>query len=173
MHVGESNGGTDLTWFAIQSKPGQEALGSRCVSSLGVDTFLPQVLNRGSRGIRPVPKSLFSNYFFARFSPPLHLRAVRFSNGVCRVVGAREIPWPVGDEIIETIRQRVEEDGYVRLEERAWRSGDEVQVEEGPLRGWSGIFDSELDDGRRVVILLETLQCARVVLNRECLCPAA
>ena len=173
MHKDDSNRGTDLSWFAIQTKPGQEALASRCVSFLGLETFVPQVLKGRTGPARLAPRSLFPNYFFARFSQRLHLRAVRFSNGVCRVAGGREIPWPVGDEIIESIRERIEEDGYIRLEERAWRTGDEVEVEEGPLRGWCGIFDSELDDGKRVVILLEMLQCARVVLDRECLCPAA
>ena len=39
----------------------------------------------------------------------------------------------------------------------------------GPLAGWSGIFDSELSDAERVVILIDTLQQGRVVVRRDCL----
>ena len=42
-------------------------------------------------------------------------------------------------------------------------------VTTGPLSGWSGIFDSELSDAQRVVILIETLQQGRVVIRRDCL----
>jgi hypothetical protein len=35
------------------------------------------------------------------------------------------------------------------------------------LAGWSGVFDSQLADTERVVILIETLQQGRVVLRRD------
>jgi hypothetical protein len=55
------------------------------------------------------------------------------------------------------------------LVERPFSAGDPVRITAGPLAGWSGIFDSELSDIQRVVILVETLQQGRVVIRRDCL----
>ena len=69
--------------------------------------------------------------------------------------------------IVATIRTRLGADGFVELNERPFGAGDSVRVTAGPLAGWSGIFDSELSDAERVVILIETLQQGRVVIRRD------
>jgi len=44
-----------------------------------------------------------------------------------------------------------------------------VIVNHGPLEGTIAKFEQELDDGRRVAILLETIQQARVLIDRDSL----
>jgi transcriptional antiterminator RfaH len=116
-----------------------------------------------------VMRPFFPGYLFGRFCAAASLRAVSYTRGVLRVLGGGGRPWPVDDAIIADIRQRIEPEGYVEIGQRAFRVGDPVRVTAGPLSGWDGIFDCELSDTQRVVILIETLQHGRVVIPRDCL----
>jgi transcriptional antiterminator RfaH len=71
------------------------------------------------------------------------------------VVGNREGPIPIPDEIIQQLRTR-EVGGFIELEKHGIepRVGDEIEVAEGALKGLRGVFQRELDDKERVMILL-------------------
>jgi transcriptional antiterminator RfaH len=164
----------EINWYAVQTKPCGEEIARQSIASLDLEIFLPRASReKVIRGVvRQFIRPLFPTYLFARFCPAQHLHSIRYSRGVCRVVSGGETPLPVEDEIISEISARMSDDGYVRLEEKVWRQGDLVRVEEGPLRGCSGIFDRELDDRRRVVILLDVIKQARTVLAKRCLATA-
>ena len=98
---------------------------------------------------------------------------MRYINGVLRVVGAGQLPTPVEDDVIQGIRGLIKEDGYACLAQRPLAPGERVAICRGPLEGISARIEQEWDDGRRVAILLETIQTARVVIGREYLEPAA
>jgi transcriptional antiterminator RfaH len=164
--------GGELRWFAVQAHPGAEASGDAHVRALSIETLLPLVrrpLRHARRKARMVLRPLFPGYFFARFCAAVSLRAVNSSRGVLRVLGSAERPWAMEDSIIAGIRERIGPDGCVELDERPFGAGDAVRITAGPLTGWSGVFDSQLADTERVVILIEALQQGRVVLRRDCL----
>src|SRR5262249_5336741 len=158
-------------WFAIQARPAAETTAEFNLRSLSIETLLPLVrrpVRHATRTPRMVLRPLFPGYLFARFCAVVSLRAVKYSRGVSRVVGGLGQPWPVEDAIIADIRERIGPEGCVQLRERPFRMGDHVCITAGPLAGWSGVFDSDLSDSERVVILIETLQQGRVVVRREC-----
>lgn len=161
----------DINWYAVQARPGGEEVARRSLESLALETFLPKARReRCVRGaLRSAVRPLFPGYLFARFTPAHALHRVRYSRGVRRVLSAGLTPLPVEDDLIADIRARLGDDGCMRLQARAWQPGEAVRVQEGPLQGWSGIFERELDDRRRVVILLEAIQQARVVLEARLL----
>ncbi len=159
-----------LHWFAVQAKPASEVLAESTLRSLDVETLYPQVekaLRRRGRKSRTVKKPFFPGYLFARFAPEQSLRAVTYSRGVTRVVGAKERPLPVEDAIIDGIKERMNACGCVALEERALKFGDAVSIMDGPFCGWSGVFERDLSDGQRVVILLQALEQCRLVVDRD------
>ncbi len=163
----------NLNWFAIQTRPNAEAMAELQLRSLPVETLLPlarRPVRHATRASRMVLRPLFPGYLFARFCAAASLRAVNYSRGVLRVLGSvSDRPWPVDDAIVAAIRERLGPEGCVELVERPFGPGDHVRITGGPLAGWSGIFDSELSDAQRVVILVETLQQGRVVIRRDCL----
>ena len=163
----------DLHWFAIQTRPNAEAAAESQLRSLRIETLLPlarRPVRHATRAPRMVLRPLFRGYLFARFCAAVSLRAVNYSRGVLRVLGgASDRPWAVDDSIVVAIRERLDPDGCVEFVDRPFGAGDAVRVTAGPLAGWSGIFDSELSDARRVVILIETLQQGRVIIQRDCL----
>ena len=159
-----------LHWFAVQAKPASEALAESTLRSLDVETLYPRVqkaVRRRGRKSRTVKRPFFPGYLFARFAPEESLRAVTYCRGVTRVVGTREQPWPVEDAIIDGIRERMDACSCVALEERALKAGDAVDILDGPFCGWSGVFERDLSDGQRVVILLEALRQCRLVVDHD------
>src|SRR5262245_5418683 len=161
-----------IQWFAIQARTGAEAAAESNLRALPIETLLPLVrrpIHHATRSSRMVLRPLFPGYLFARFCAAVSLCAVRYIRGVSRVVGGGTQPWPVDDTIIAGIRERIGPEGWVELRQRPLRMGDAVCITTGPLAGWSGIFNSELSDAERVVILIQTLQQGRVVVPRDCL----
>jgi transcriptional antiterminator RfaH len=121
-----------------------------------------------------VIKPLFPGYLFARFCPAAYLHLIQYARGVRRVVSAGETPLPVDEEIIRAIQLRIGEEGYVRIEPKPLQPGDRVIVHEGPLQGLMGIFERELSDRERVMLLLEAIEYqARVLIERRYLKAAA
>jgi transcriptional antiterminator RfaH len=158
---------TAIHWFAIQTQAGSEDVARCQIAALDLETLLPKARRIRVGSDRPSPlKSLFPGYLFARFCPGLSLRAVRYARGVSRVLSAGPNPVPVEPAIIDEIRSRMDADGWVPLEQRPWQPGDALEVIDGPFRGCRGIFERELDDRRRVVLLLEAIHQARVIVEK-------
>lgn len=158
-----------VLWYAIHTKPRQEDIAELSLQSLGLTTFNPKLKEKKLvRGVqREVIKPLFCSYIFCRFRVHDSFRAVKYARGVRDIVGTKEKPTPVDDEIIAIIRQRMV-DGYVTIEAPKLQPGDTVVVEEGPLQGFVGIFEREMNDSERAVILLNTIKFqARVVMERS------
>ena len=163
---------TDMQWFAIQARPTAEAVAEFSLRSMSIETLLPLVrrpVRHATRAARLVVRALFPGYLFARFCAADSLRAVTYSRGVVRVVGAGDSPIPVEDAIIKSIRARIGAEGCVELIEHGLGANDRVRITSGPLAGWSGVFERELSDSQRIVILIEALQQGRVVISRDLL----
>jgi len=76
-------------------------------------------------------------------------------------------PCPVDNGIIELIRAREDEEGFIRLEE-ILRPGDNVAIQDGPFRGFIGVLDRNYTDNERVSILLVAVNYQnRVVIDRS------
>jgi transcriptional antiterminator RfaH len=159
----------EINWFALHARPRRENFAATNVKALGVETLLPLVkaerLVRGIAGVTPKP--LFSGYFFAKFCPENSLESVRHSRGVLRVLSSGQIPIPVPDNIVHEIRERVQEDGFIRIHPQNLVPGTRVAIQTGPFEGMMGRIERELDDRKRVAIFLETLLNARVLIERR------
>lgn len=159
----------EINWFAVQAKPYRENLAAASVAKLDVEVFLPRIKQEQMvcGVVRIVTKPLFTGYFFARFSPLLSLDGVHYARGVLRVLGTSRFPIPVEQAIVASIQQRVQSDGFIRIEKERFQPGDKVIAEQGLLAGWMGCVERELDDGKRVSILLDAISKARVLIEKR------
>jgi transcriptional antiterminator RfaH len=162
-------------WFAVQSKARQEPLAAARVARLALEVFLPQFREEQpvGRSVRRVTKALFPGDFFSRFCPLESLGAVRYAPGVLRVVGSGRFPNAVAPEIVARIQERIQPDGFIRFEAKGFQPGDKVTIEQGPFQGWIGEVQREQDGGKRVMILLEAIQQARLSVEKRWLSAAA
>ena len=158
-----------MNWHAVHTKPNQESLATLGLQRLGVETFAPRlkqiklVRRRRQEVIRP----LFPGYLFARFDAKTQYRAVNYAAGVQRVVAWGAEPAIVDDNLITSIRNRMQDD-YVIAPSASFAPGQTVRIIEGPLQGLEAVFEQELSDQQRVIVLLQTLAYkARVVIDRE------
>lgn len=149
-----------INWYAIQTKPCREDEAATNIRRLGLDVFLPMMKRKKYAWGRSktIIKPLFPGYIFVRFSPSPHLHSIRYTRGVTRVVSSGDAPLPLDDEIISVIKSRVGKDGFVTIGQNSLKAGDQVVINEGPLRGLAGIFEQDLSDGERAVVLLRTVE---------------
>jgi transcriptional antiterminator RfaH len=157
-------------WYVIHTQPKQEQRADSNLTAWGVETFFPRLKERRSQrytgGTTYVVKPLFSRYIFARFNPS-RLHKIMFTRGVRDVVSFGGKPIPVDDEIILTIQSHIGDDGFVKLGEEL-KLGDQVVINDGPLRGVGGIFQKEIKDSDRVVILLAAVNYqGSIVIDKE------
>ena len=158
-----------MNWYAVNTKTHQESIAELNLQRLGVETFCPQLKQDKviRRRRQTVISPLFPGYLFARFNLGTHYRAVKYAQAVRKVVSLGSAPEAVDEEIIESIKSRAR-DGFVTVQPSSFTPGQVVRIQEGPLQGLEAVFEMEMSDHQRVVILLRTLSYqARVVVPLE------
>jgi transcriptional antiterminator RfaH len=158
-----------MNWYAVNAKSRQESVAELNLRRLGLETFYPQLKQTKliRRRRQTSITSLFPGYLFAKFAIEKHCRAVSYARGVRKVVTFGQAPAIVDDEIIESIKRSLE-DGYVTLLHPRFRPGQSVRIKEGPFQGIDAVFEREMSDQERVVLLLQTLSYqARVIVDAD------
>ncbi len=143
-------------WYAIQSKARAERRVADYLASKDVEAFLPCLLVRHRHGSRrwEAPEPLFPCYLFARFEPTPHLfYQVRWAPGVRRLLGDEDGPTPVADEVIEYLRARQGEQGFI-VPRQPFTPGTRVRFRRGPFALLEGIIDRPTSRADRVRVLL-------------------
>lgn len=158
-------------WYAIHAKPKQEGRAESNLLAWGVETFVPRVKERRYNRIIGAAtyhiKPLFPRYLFARFKASELLHKVCFTRGISSVVGFGDGPIPLDNEIISFIKAQAAADGFIHLGEDL-KAGDKVVIEDGLFQQLSGIFEREIKESNRVVILLTTIKYqSHVLIDKE------
>jgi transcription antitermination factor NusG len=138
------------SWFALQVRIRMELRVSAMLRAKGYEEFLPLQ----SPGARSAAEPLFAGYVFCRLVPEACGRFVT-TPGVIRVVGFGGRPAPVDlDEIIAL--QMVDKAKWPISPCEGFHVGDKVVIEEGPLRGVSGVLSS-VGDQHKLLISVQIL----------------
>ena len=147
-------------WYVIHTHPKQEDRAESNLRVLGVSIFNPKIRVCRYHQFSSIPtywtKSLFPRYIFAQFKISDLYHKVRFTRGVYSVVSFGDGPTPISEEIIALMKSNINEDGFVRVNEKI-RPGDRVMITDGPLKNFAGIFEREMKDSDRIRILLESV----------------
>jgi transcriptional antiterminator RfaH len=137
------------SWFVLNTKPKKEFQVERLFYEGGFEFYCPKYTHDNK--IKP----FFSGYGFICYEHPEQYRIVKYTRGVKRIIGNETGPIPIPEEMIQEIKAR-EINGYIELEKYGAEPdiGDEIEIVEGPLKGFRGIFRKELTEKERVIILL-------------------
>lgn len=156
-------------WYAVRTHAQQEVRAEVNLNAWGVETFAPRMLKRrysNGQQIKAI-EPLFPRYIFARFKVNNLLHKVNLTRGVEYVVSLGGQPTQVEDQVIELIRERVGEDGCVRIDEQ-FKAGDLVIIKSGPLMGLKGVFERGMKNSDRVMLLLTAINYQNhIVLDRH------
>ncbi|MDD1746144.1 MAG: hypothetical protein LUQ16_00100 [Methanomassiliicoccales archaeon] len=161
----------DTDWFILSSKPKQEFDAEKNLRALDVNVYLPVYNKKIKKNKTKIDRvaPLFSGYLFAQFDIHEFYQKVKYTRGVKTVLGCNEYLWTIADEKIRDIRSR-ESNGLVVLKKRENRfsRGDRILIDEGDFEGWEGIFQEELPDRERAIILLTNVQfSSKLILPKK------
>ena len=136
-------------WYVINTKPKKEFQVERLFTEGGIKIYNPKYVHDDR--IKP----FFPGYEFIHFDFPAQYQLVRYTRGVKRVVGVKDIPIPIPEKVVAEIQSR-EVEGLIAIDKFGEEPevGDEIEVVEGPLKGLRGVFKKELTARERVLILL-------------------
>jgi transcription antitermination factor NusG len=165
----KDNRGSD--WCIIQSKSKQEFCAEKNLKQLGINVYLPVYMKKIKKNKIKVDRlnPLFSGYLFAQFPVVDFYQKVKYTKGVKSILGNNEYLWTIGDDKISDIKSR-ENDGIVvlRKREESFRKGDRIFIDEGDFEGWEGIFQEELPDRERAIILLTNVKfSSKLILPKK------
>jgi len=158
----------DPKWYLVKTKPLNEAKIYTRLTEAGFETLFPKYMKKIKRKGRDEVRPLFPTYLFVRFAME-QLRTIRYTRGVARVVSFGPEPQEVGEEIIQAVRNRMDESGIVALVKPPveWKPGEKIRIGDGPFAGIDAIFVEALPDRERVVLLLDAVSSFRVIISKE------
>jgi transcriptional antiterminator RfaH len=145
-------------WYLVRTKQQKEALVELRLAEFVRRTFLPRMRIRRTRNGTPteVLTPLFPCYMFALFELESTLYKVLHTIGVAGVVCAGSTPSEVAPSIIEEISRRGK-NGIIELPEKTFNAGERVRVTDGPMEGFTGIFEHYRSGAKRVALLLNAV----------------
>jgi transcriptional antiterminator RfaH len=158
-------------WYVVQSQPSAERKAMMHLERQGFSTYLPRYLKRRrhARKVEIVPAPLFPRYLFVAIDlTAQRWRSIFSTVGVSRLVCNGDMPTPISDHVLETLRKREDAGGYVRLEHRPnFNVGDRIRVLDGAFADCLGLYEG-MRDSDRVAILLDLLgRKVRVTVDVE------
>jgi transcriptional antiterminator RfaH len=165
----ESNVGAPR-WYVVQTNAKQEDRAAANLRAWQVETFSPRTKERTYNQFTNEPtlvtRPLFPRYIFARFPFEQLLHKVSYTRGVHSVVNFDGLPAPVDDEVIEFMQAQVDANGFVKFGAE-FKAGDMVRIDRGPFQNLVGVFDREMKEADRVMILLTSFNYqTRMVIDR-------
>src|SRR5689334_23213992 len=158
-------------WYVVHTNPKQEDRADSNLRCWGVETLHPKLktrrVNEFTGALTYLTKPMFPGYIFAKFNARKQLAKISFTRGVHSVVSFGGQPVAVDDDVIQIVKDRIDQRGFVRLGEDL-QQGDRVVIKAGPLREFEGIFEGKLKDNDRITVLLTTISYqGRLVNNRD------
>jgi transcriptional antiterminator RfaH len=155
----------------VQTHPHAETKAQSHLLRQGFGTYLPRYLKRRrhARRTETVPTPLFPRYLFVNFnSGAQRWRNIQSTIGVQNLVCQGEQPAALPEDVINDLRCREDERGFIRLDTRpSFNPGDKIRVVEGVFSFHSGLFE-EMTDHERVTILLDMLgRKVRIILDTD------
>jgi transcription termination/antitermination protein NusG len=144
-------------WFAIMARTGREKSTTLLLENAGYECLLPvsKYARQWSDRIKEVEVPLFAGYLFCRMDPHNRL-PVLMTPGVIQIVGVGKTLIPVAEEEIAAI-QRVVKHGISTMPWPYLQVGHVARIEEGPLRGMTGII-VRIKSGLKLVLSVSLLQ---------------
>lgn len=152
-----SNLNQQWPWFAVLVRTSREKTTNLLLENAGYECFLPtsKYMRRWSDRMKEVEVPLFPGYLFCRMNPRNRL-PVLMTPGVIQIVGVGKTPIPVEEEEIAAI-QRAGKSGLSTMPWPYLEVGHVVRVEDGPLRGMTGII-VKIKFGLKLVLSVSLLQ---------------
>ena len=108
-------------WYVVQTQPNAERKAVAHLERQGFVTYLPRYMKkrRHARRVDTVAAPLFPRYMFVTIDVATQRwRSIFSTVGVSRLVYTGDMPLPVPEDVIATLKQREDASGFIKLERR-------------------------------------------------------
>jgi transcriptional antiterminator RfaH len=169
--MGIETGTDNRQWYVVHTNPKQEERANSNLVAWGVETLHVKLrtcrYNEFTGAPTYLTQPLFPRYLFAKFDASKQFSKILFTRGVHNVVCFGDSPAYVSEEIIEIIRARIDQHGFVKVNNDL-KPGDRVVISAGSLKNLIGIFEREVRGSERIMIMLTAIEYqGRLVINRD------
>ena len=132
--MGIETGVEDRQWHVLYTNPKQEERANSNLIAWGVETLHAKLKISRHNEFTGLPtyitQPLFPRYIFAKFNAREQLSKILFTRGVHNVVCFGDGPACINQEIIDVIRARIDQNGFVELNNDL-KPGDRVVINGG------------------------------------------
>lgn len=158
-------------WYVAQTQPHSELKALTHLQRQGFATYLPRYLKRRkhARRVDVVGVPLFPRYLFVQIGlTTQRWRSIFSTVGVSQLICSGDMPTPVPDTVVPSLRAREDASGYIKLERRPlFAPGDRLRVVDGIFGDCLGLYDG-MADSDRVALLLDMLgRKVRVLVDAD------
>ena len=156
-------------WYAVYTHVQKEWIARDHLDRQGFVSYLPvyRKVVRHARSVREVERPLFPRYLFVRgeLEGRVH-HPIHSTIGVSDLVSQGDVPIPIPEEIIKSLKGKEDSKGAVELgSAMAFNQGDRVRITSGQFEGVEALF-TKMKDADRVVLLLSMMRSSwRVIVN--------
>lgn len=150
-----------MTWYALQHKPAQGNRALEHLQNQHITCFYPKItvekIKAGKRTTKLEP--LFRGYLFINLeqTDPMWSK-LRSTRGVVRIVSFANKPAGIPDDVIQHIKDSL----HTVTEQGGIKPGQSVELDEGPFKGISAIFQA-YDGEERALVLISFMQKQQTV----------
>lgn len=154
-------------WYVLHTKPRNEDFLWGELSARGIETFYPRIrvqpVNPRARKIKPY----FPGYLFVQVNlEQFGLSNLQWLPGVAGLVSFGGEPASVPDGLVAGIRKHVEAVNAAGGElPECLKSGELVEIQDGPFVGHEAIFDTRPSGNKRVRVFLKLLHAQQKPLE--------
>ena len=150
----------DSRWYVVQTHVNAETKAADNLGRQGFAVNLPRYLKRRShaRRVDTVVRPLFPRYLFVAIDVATQRwRSIQSTLGVSHLVCWSDKPGSVENSVVDGLKAREDEDGFIRLVRRTrFSPGDKVRVVDGAFTDSLALVEG-VNDRERVAILLDLL----------------
>ncbi len=147
-------------WYVVHTQPNAETRAYANLVRQGFRAYLPRyrARRRHARRVDIVGRPLFPRYVFVAIDlAQQRWRMIQSTFGVSHIVCNGDRPSPVPADVVDAIRAREDEHGWVMLGTLAGlATGASVRILDGAFADHLGLYESVTDDAR-VAVLLDLL----------------
>jgi len=155
----------EAQWYVVRSQSKRERIASETIREmLDLEVIAPMVRYKKAtkRGKVWWSEAMFPGYFFVKFVPAEHARAVQGMRGVLTVLKFGSVYPVISKEFIEGLNESIGEGDELVLEPKV-EVGGAYEVANGPFMGFEGRIVEVLPGSERVRLLIEMLGQERAV----------
>lgn len=163
-------------WYVVQTNLNSEGKAAANLCRQGFIVYLPRYLKRRShaRKVEVVARPLFPRYLFVAIDvASQRWRAIQSTLGVSHLICRHDGPVAVEDSVVNALRAREDEAGYVQFVRRSsFSPGDQVRIVEGAFADTLALVEGASDHDR-VAVLLDLLgRKVRVLVGADLIAAA-